>query len=565
MVCRLASPTDARLDYDLLYEPWLPVLDLAGSPAEVSLLECLERAHELREVAEASPLVTFGLHRFLAAVLQTYLCLGSAPDPWVAWGDEWERGHFESELIERVREGCDGRLRLFDPTHPFYQTGDEPLPTPGGRRKAGNAKTVGYLYPEASTGTNVVHFSHPGNAAHAYCPVCCARGLVALPPFATAGGAGIKPSINGVPPLYILPEGRNLFQTLLLNYVLPQYRPNQAASKDPGPLWSHDGRVNAREERAEVGFVESLTWPPRRVRLFPEEGGVCSRCGRESPILVRQMTFAQGWSRPRGTPPWDDPWVAFREPREGARGRGDDTRSAIRPQEGRQAWRDFAALFLIDAGRPIEGKPAEATRPYVLRQIDSLRRREQLPWDFAPRFQVFGLRTDSKAKVFEWTQHLFDFPAALLDGEAAEPITRATRRAELAERALVDALLRLHPDARRERPRWQDIRKEMRGTTNRATRAYWQRLEERFGRAIHDPRLRGDADQQAAWERDWLEAVRRQTRQVFESALTAGGFDGDADALFAQVRARSSLEYALARIASSNRGDQQPDNTPEEE
>src|SRR5205085_2128529 len=148
------------------------------------------------------------------------------------------------------------------------------------------------------------HFEHAGEPRHAFCPACCARGLVALPCFAVAGGAGIKPGINGVPPMYLLPQGQSLFETLLLNYLIPTCRPEALQGPDPGPLWEGSGVVELRGEKATAGFVESLTWPPRRVRLYPGEGGPCSRCGEPSPVLVRKMVFAQGRSRPRGAPLW---------------------------------------------------------------------------------------------------------------------------------------------------------------------------------------------------------------------------------------------------------------------
>ncbi|HZQ38177.1 MAG TPA: type I-E CRISPR-associated protein Cse1/CasA, partial [Dehalococcoidia bacterium] len=49
--------------FNLIEEPWVPVLLPDGAPAEVSLGEALVRAHELREVADESPLVTASLHR----------------------------------------------------------------------------------------------------------------------------------------------------------------------------------------------------------------------------------------------------------------------------------------------------------------------------------------------------------------------------------------------------------------------------------------------------------------------------------------------------------------------
>lgn len=539
-------------DFDLLAESWIPVLDRAGAPQEVGLIECLSRAHELREVADASPLVTYGVYRFLAAVLQTYLRL---PDE-DAWVDVWEHDRFDAGFLDKVLSECTGRLRLFDPDHPFYQSGDVPLPAPGARRPSGDPKTVGYLFPEASTGTNIVHFSHPGDGDHALCPACCARGLVALSPFATSGGAGIKPSLNGVPPIYVLPGSRSLFEALLLNYVLPRFQPSLAAPDDPGPRWARDGIVATRSEQSQVGFVESLTWAPRRVRLFPSAGGRCSRCRHTVPVLVRQMLFAQGVSRPKSLPAWYDPWVAYRRKRDTGAG-GQAERVAIRPQAGKDVWRDFSALFLAEEGRQTGGQTPTATRPAILQQIDTLLGRYTGLFggvDVPLRFEVFALRTDGKMKFFEWRQECFDFPPAVLQGTADAPVEEAIRRADGAAWCLARALRRLHPVAQRPSADQKAVKAALAGTIARVLRAYWQDLELRFRQLIGDPRLTAGMTEQARWDEDWRRIVWQAAAGIFEATIDGGGFEADAAALRRQEGARGAFYRSLSRALRSGLG-----------
>ena len=516
-------------EFDLLTDAWIPVLTLDGAPEEVGLLACLERAHELREIADQSPLVTFGIHRLLAAALQTHLPLASLDD----WADAWERGRFDADLIESVRTGGAARMRLFDAERPFYQS-QEVQPRPP---KSAD-KTIGYLRLEASTGTNVTHFSHPGDADHAYCAACCARGLVTLPPFALAGGAGIRPSINGVPPFYVLPRGSTLFRTLMLNHPVAPFLPSLATAKDPGPLWSRDDAAVCAEQRGGVGFVESLTWPPRQARLLPEAGGICSQCGRAAPVLVRKMHFAQGWYRDREAPVWDDPWGVYELRVDG----GQKVRGQRRPHEGRDVWRDFALLFLDRTGED------RGVRPAIVRQIARLDQ-DGLIALADVQFEVFGLRTDMKAKVFEARHDGFEFPTALLRPGPARTIADALGLAEQIASQLVYALRELHPESDREKKDRKRIAAAMAALASLWERRFWQRLEPSFRRSQNDVRLTGLQADQSLWLGGWRGRLREAGDATLEEALEAA--EADAEGLRRQVKARRSFYGRVKEILAT--------------
>lgn len=523
--------------FDLLTDPWIPVQTLDGVPQELGLLACFEGAHQLREVADQSPLVTFGIHRLLSAVLQAYLPIADV----YAWADEWEKGSFDSTLIDAIRADCAGRMRLFDAERPFYQS-REVDPRPPKR----SDKTIGYLRLEASTGTNVTHFSHAGDADHAYCPACCARWLVTLPAFALAGGAGIRPSINGVPPFYVLPRGTTLFRTLMLNHVIPPFLPSLAHPTDPGPLWARDEAIKD-ELRGAVGFVESLTWPPRQVRLFPEGAGTCSLCGRYGERLVRKMHFAQGWYRDREAPVWDDSWGVYDLRIES----GQKVRVQRRPREGRDVWRDFALLFLARAD-----SESERTRPAIARQIAQLDERDLIVVGDV-RFDVFGLRTDMKAKVFQGHFDGFEFPAALLRPGPGATIAEALELAEKVATQLVYALRELHPESEREKKDRGRVAAAIGALTELWERRYWQRLEPVFRRSLNDDRLVAFQADQAEWLDEWRRSLRLAGGATLDAALDAA--EADADGLRRQVAARRSfygrLKEVLATPSQEGRSD----------
>lgn len=522
----------AVLAYDLLADPWIPCLDRRGLMRKVNIMQALEDAHELREITDASPLVTMGVYRLLIAILHGAMSLDDDRN----WEELWHRGAFPAGVINRIRDICKGRFNLFDASHPFYQSGDIPLnPMPK------ETKSVGSLSLEDPTGTGVLHYCHTPEDRHACCPACSAKALVALPAFATSGGQGIKPSVNGVPPIYVLPLGETLFQTLLLNYVLPPFRPARA---DSGLAWCGTGIVGHKEEHGTAGLLESLTWQARRVRLFPEAAqGRCTRCGASSAVWVTSIIYAQGCSLIEGTPPTRDPWAAYSLRQDEKTGITEQI--PVRPREGRDTWRDLDALFLAEhaaVGALHRGR-RETIRPRILDQLDVLADAEALPRDMAVQFLTVGLRTDMKAKVFEWRADRFDFPVAVLRQAAAIPVANALQYSEDVARVLGDALCRLHPDAEREKPRWGDIRALLGQVITLAQREYWTRLDMPFRQALLDPRTH-DGDQQEAWFTEWIVLVGRVAGDVLSHILD--NYDTDAAALARQQAARGVF-YSLLR------------------
>lgn len=513
--------------FDLLTERWIPCLNEVGDVEEVGVLDAFRRAHELRGIADASPLVTCSLYRFLEAVLNQSLDL---PDE-DAWAEHWEEKFVAAELIARIEEACTGRFDLFDESHPFYQSADIPL-----SEKPRNCKTVGYLAPEAATGTNVAHFGHDGDGDHAFCPVCCAKGLVVLPAFASSGGAGIKPTIGGVPPIYVMPLGQTIAESLMLNYVLPGYRSDLLSAADPGPIWAGEGIIAHKlEVTTPVGYVQGLTWPARRVRLFPTTGGRCSRCGRSAETLVREMVFDQGWSRPREAATWRDPWAAYRQGEKN----GQLTITPVRPRPERGLWRDFPALFLVDPDK-------ETTRPAVLNQLDYLVEDGCLPPEALIRFDAFALRTDMKAKIFEWVHDSFDFPAALIESErVAASIKEGLHAADQVARDLVGALRLMHPIMDRESRDAKAVKAALEQTIRGCLHSYWASLERAFREELHSPWLTGTDWALAKWLDAWRKAVRSHARAAFEAALD--GFDASADDLRRQQRARARFYGGLKK------------------
>jgi hypothetical protein len=127
-------------------------------------------------------------------------------------------------------------------------------------------------------------------------------GLLRLPLFATSGGRGKPPGINAKPPVYVIPTGMSLAETLWLSW-----RP---ASNLGIPAWEKPDLQLS--ETDEVPLLTGLTWLTRRVWLNNPEASatVCISCGRKD-RLVRFCEFDGIGSTKKGE---DDPGRVWRDP-----------------------------------------------------------------------------------------------------------------------------------------------------------------------------------------------------------------------------------------------------------
>jgi CRISPR system Cascade subunit CasA len=507
--------------YDLLTEPWVPCVGLDGQPVVVGLVDALLSAHELREVRDASPLVTYGLCRLLLAVAQDLF----TPKGKAEWLALFRRGRFDREPILRFRDEYADRFDLFHPTRPFFQSADITCEAGDADEPAERPETVGRLRPEVPVGSAKNHFHHAYDDAHAFCPACAARSLVVLPPFAWPQGRGYPTSINGSPPVYVWLAGRNLFETLCWNLVLPHYVPKAAAGPDR-PWWRDDGVVGVSEVRHAVGFLESLTWQPRRVRLIAGPAGDCSFCGRDAPTLVGDMAWAGGRVRPADAAWWQDPFVAYSGP-------GESQPAALRLKEDRPLWREYAALCLPGSGARSH-HPARITE-----QAADLEMRLG-PGGVAPALQCFALRND-KADVVEWRRDALPFSARIAsDPGRAAAVTEALGQAEQADKVLKDSLKKLYPREGKGNPN------AFGALVRQARDGFWSALAESFRRLVValDAEDLDEAGREAL-AAGWRDEVRRAAGASFEAV--ADSLDAGADALRRAAEARRRFYGSLKK------------------
>lgn len=507
--------------YSVLTEPWITVSAEGGGVLETGILGVLAEAHRLNSVVDPAPTIQFGVYRLLIAFLLDALELRELEDVATAFST----GRFEVATLERYVD-CVGRNRfdLFDSEHPFLQDGTA---VAGQMRE----KSVAELLFHLPTGTNHLHFHHVASGAHALSPAVCTRALCTQSSFATPGGRGYSPSVNGPPPLYLLVRGRNLFETLLLNCYAAT---DLGLPRDAPPAWRDDAPMEPGAIRRCRSLTQGLTWRPRTVRLIAAEGGRCSYSGRMSEILVRTMLHGPGF-KVEGTE-WTDPHVAYRTNAKG--------RQPLRPSEDRELWRETGPLLLlqdVDYDGP-EGH-VRFSRPAIVDQLRELQRGRYIPSGARETYEVYAMRAD-KAKVFEWNYERLTLPSGIGSNTAAgQQSLEAMGMADSMAYFLGRAVKRAYPRQGGANER------ALQRVLQRALFRYWDALQhwyrEEFleGLAAQDPE---DTEDRVRLMDRWRRVLGEEGRKALQMAV--GPLDSDATALMRQQEAFSDFARSQARL-----------------
>jgi CRISPR system Cascade subunit CasA len=486
--------------FNLWPEPWITVERPSGQIHTLSIKETLLDATRIHALYDPSPLVVAGIHRLLVAILQTMYAPQNTPELLQIWHD----GCFQPARVADFGERYTDRFDLFSEDTPFYQSADLSLqPT-----KGQNAKPVSYLLEERPAGTAVTHYHHSYDG-QTFCSRCAAKGLVVMPAFASSGGAGIKPSINGVPPIYVLPGGQTLFHSLVASLTTPAYQPG--IKSDEGVWWQRSPPtvVEKKGEVRRVSYLHSLTFPARRIRLHPVSmSQPCSRCGQKTTWGVQTMVYEMGEDRTSSTW-WRDPFAAYR-----ISAKPDANLLPVRPVEGRPLWREFRALFLPQAK---DSEVLRGFRPAVLDQIEEVWRNDNtaLPFTAVP-LRVIGLRTDMKMKIFEWEENGFLVPPHLLSDFATAETIQAAIEFATAVDGIIKSTFRAQFGGGGKAERYATLKKQM-------SRHYWQRLGQRFQEQL--PAYAAATDLVSLFH-NWLNIVLQEAQDVFWETVESLPRDG---------------------------------------
>ena len=496
--------------FDVLTEPWIPVIRLDGSRDELGILPCLEQSHESLEIRDPAPIIEFALYRLMVAfVLDALILANRRPEDPLDLKSLIEDGCFDTCMIHNYIEHCGDVFDLFHPERPFLQT----------KMDKAKPKPLAGMFPAVPSGTNANHWHHRREDDLVVSCQVATRLLTTIAPFMTAGGAGLSPSINGAPAIYALPMGTNLFKTIVLNIPL-----RNQDSGDGVIAWR--SKCSPGQERSQATMVEALTWRPRQIQLVPE-------FGNDIGLIVREMKFDKGDST-RLT--WIDPSLAYRYDK--------DKTIPIRMRENRPLWRDAGPLLLLN-----ESEFGRNEKKISFRRPDVVEQAFELTDTGDPLvIQVYGMRTDMKMKVFEWAKSAWSVPSDLgRSTRLGSLVQHELDRAERAAYGLRISIKALYP------AEGAGNKEALGCIIDRCERAYWQRLEPNLHPLMNtfaalDPNAPDKPALIATISTDWREGIRRYALELFEFA--AKDMDADGDALERQVHARTRLKNTLRKVLS---------------
>ena len=306
--------------FDVLYDPWIPVIRQNGKRDCLGIISTLEQAHELKEVLCDDLLETYAVQRLLIAfVMDAYWSTGQLRTV----SDRrslYQRGYFDCDVLKAYVDLCKTEgscFDLFDKERPFMQSAfckelDE-------NKRTGVSKLFIHL-PRDNT---PIHFEHSKPGKLAVSPSKCLPALLATYCFSVAMVQGYPSSVNGSPCYYFLIHEDNLFKTLVLSSV-SQYEQGQQNNNMP-VAWRDRDIVVPKEAFAEMSVLSAFTGQPRRISLIRDDDG-----------LIREVYYQQGRNyMPIGQ--WRDPHTALRVSSKGEL-------FLLKPSLGRALWRDIGCF-----------------------------------------------------------------------------------------------------------------------------------------------------------------------------------------------------------------------------
>ena len=363
------------MSFDLTKESWIPVVNQDWQLEEISLIELVQTWGNLREIQGDNPPTVLALHRLIIALLHHVYQGPIDEDHWAEIRDDDGR---------KVIEYLQSQPELFDLLHPNRPFMQDPKLTVD---LAGEIYQAYYLH---GNNTSTV-FCHEHEWSGSSISIAAgARLVVRLHTFDVGGrkpgsavSAGVIPTMNAA---NVLVRGKTLKETLLLNLMQYDVKNDQPSPKsnlvtgEDLPVWERESKPAA--ERIPAGYIDYLTLPRRRVKLF---------CEGEQAVKI---AFHQGDSLPRDIAATEC-GIAYRRTIKGEV-------FTVRLDLNRSLWRDSAAfLQSSDAG----------TCPRIVEWLADLQAEGLV--DDRLNLQIMGLTVDN-AKPLGWTSEHFSAPMAYL-------------------------------------------------------------------------------------------------------------------------------------------------------
>lgn len=333
--------------FHLLHEPWIRLARADAVVEERSLTDALLHAHEYASLAGELPTQDAAVLRLMLAVLHAVFQrvdengsprpLENFDDALDRWSALWKMGRFPQKPIRTYLERYEDRFWLFHPERPFYQARS------GAK---GSAYTSPKLNGEISESENKVRLfsTRAGKDKRLLTYAEAARWLLHLNAY---DDAGLKKKVctgENLPSFKVgwlgqlgllVAQGRNLFETLMLNFVLLD--DEKQCWDDARPVWERDAPDERDRVRIAVPHDQAalLTLQSRRIALQREGNAVAGYALLSGEQFGAENAFSEQMTR----------WYKTKE-------------GKYRParfQRGQAVWREWASLLAVKDGSRLPG------------------------------------------------------------------------------------------------------------------------------------------------------------------------------------------------------------------
>ncbi|WP_433264907.1 type I-E CRISPR-associated protein Cse1/CasA [Actinosynnema sp. CS-041913] len=500
---------DEPLSFDLIDRPWLPARTLDGRERELSLMEVFRQAHHLSGLAGDVPTQVFALTRLMLAVLHRAV---GGPCDVAAWERLWRARTLPVGEVESYLSGHRARYDLFDPVTPFFQVA-------GLRTDKGETSELSKLIADVPNGLPFFTNRLGGRLSLSFAEA--ARWLVHCQAYDPSGiksgaaddtrtknGKGYPIGVAWSGQLgAVLPEGRTLRETLLLNLIPCGVGVIDRRHETDLPSWERAEAAVFHDEslpdRPPTGPVDLYTWQARRVRLFADGGRVTGVliCNGERITPQNKQTA--------------EPHTAWR--RSGAQEKKLGARTVYMPREHepeKAVWRGLQSLLPGGVDRPQDSDAAAFLSPEILEWLAQAE--EVIGDDYIVRLHtigmVYGSQNSTTADIID---DVLSVHAVLLRHDAAHLARTAVRCVEASERA-ASALGKLARNLAAAAGSGKDEREAPR---TRATELAYAELDTRFRAWLAS--LTADTDPESAesrWHHTAARAVRTLGQELVDAA-----------------------------------------------
>ncbi|NLW70928.1 MAG: type I-E CRISPR-associated protein Cse1/CasA [Eubacteriaceae bacterium] len=355
------------MNYNLMYEPWIPVRTLAGEFKKVGIKELIIDAHNIEQITDASPMREYGIYRLICALLMDML----RPEDSYDIDEIIDKGSFDEKQIDEYISLCESEgvsFDLFDENRPFLQCAynekwDKGIPP----------KPVQAIDEMMPSGNNHLHFVHGSDLAPRITCEEAARALCAVYTFCTAGLKGSS-NVYGAPPYFVMVQEDNLFKTLSGNILPVDYF--VLSYDDPAVIWRYKADIEPGKKIGNASILFGMTFPTRRIRLVEEDGFVTR-------VYLQKGLDFQGYDS------WTGIHVPYQITTKGI--------SSLKPRPEREPWRCLGSILDCDN-----------TAPQILKF-----KRDYHTFENYYKLRVYGVATSS-ADYLQAQQDEFGIPAEIL-------------------------------------------------------------------------------------------------------------------------------------------------------